>query len=1175
MPGASYTYGEQDLPKKDLVESILPLPSEELQKGHEQRRLDSYLSHIGTKLRKDYPEAGDANDREIIQAFHQLEAPDSSPEEFGKALDQMYPGWTPPKEPSLASRAVHTAADFPVSILRDVIKAPVGVGEEIAGISKLATAKTPEEEQAAKTQIGEAKEHLIEGGAFWAGAMVAGGIHAGLEMTPLKNVAQKFLPQLAKRALVKGPAEMIGFGATSRAFDAGLKGKTLEEVKNEVVQGLPTDIAFGMGTGVASTTLGKSGLDIAKFWKVGKSVKEADTAPKAKAAAAKTGNIFRPEWIGDDKIQTVDADKFAKDFVTENSGKDVAESKTGQQVINTISKKIKDYQNSLQPVGTGFLPGERPEEALNKKQLETKEGKAWEFSVETKPGTIEVHNVFAPTIEEAFPKVNDVLKATNGSLIGEVEPQMERRTQVQSVEVERRKAKDMTLEEIQKIIPQADEQLKKDLAEELKDRPLGMSPYRVDNPVDVSKNSSWTRALNESKAKIEANPKNIKARDEYYRAKQNFEAWQKHDAQKRFIRINREAKRDLESIDNLSDEQLASKFSELNLGQEVPKDREALYQVVRRDLEAHEQGSAALIQDTKLARAEEEVSQMKPPEALKIMLNPESKGAVEIMKKVGASDEEIKNKLLSAKVSPPGPRYMIGRGAHGQVRVEFPDESHAAIYAYLGRVGKLFRGEKPKYNAVQNKEFIKAAAKGIGVSEKEAYDLARTYREQVNEMVKGKPTYEDSNEIIKAPNISQKPPIAESRIPDIDIRKLQYTDKIDVPGLPGMQLEIFAGGSWIPTKHPNFILKDYPGIDPNFRMYSKEILMNEAPFPSIIVVKVKSTEQLPTGILYPEIREAMTQYFTKIEKSAIEKLNKAYEMILIKAPNIGKWKLVDNTQIADPNLINKIIQTPSYIDHLASIENIFQSFRDIFKKHPGINVYYDNVELHGLTTSPWHLGINISGPKTIGSKNNLIVINPWVMISQVKSITPSTPTHYAELARNYSIQLVETLRHELAHQEVWGHGPNFVKTMEAHSKILGNDVIKLALQIEQEVSKNDYEFLRLLERDSRDIQRDLARKKGTDLLNEAGTGFAKQWGTGSNPNVFTPSSKGWDKSREVISKGGKRPATNVSSGPPTQRDISTLIQFIRRKLNIPEKAEFDPMDFLPAQRLGLEEINVD
>jgi Transglycosylase SLT domain len=73
---------------------------------------------------------------------------------------------------------------------------------------------------------------------------------------------------------------------------------------------------------------------------------------------------------------------------------------------------------------------------------------------------------------------------------------------------------------------------KKRLFAEISSRLVGVSPHTDAHPVDVTKASSWTSYLKEVRAKAKANPTDVAAQDEAFRAEQNFDAWKKREAAK-------------------------------------------------------------------------------------------------------------------------------------------------------------------------------------------------------------------------------------------------------------------------------------------------------------------------------------------------------------------------------------------------------------------------------------------------------------------------------------------------------------------------------------------------------------------------------------------------------------------------------------------------------------------
>jgi hypothetical protein len=79
--------------------------------------------------------------------------------------------------------------------------------------------------------------------------------------------------------------------------------------------------------------------------------------------------------------------------------------------------------------------------------------------------------------------------------------------------------------------------------------------------------------------------------------------------------------------------------------------------------------------------------------------------------------------------------FRIGRGAHGQVVVEFPDALHADLYAFAGRMSKHFSG-KARQSADWVKNERPRLANALGVSPDQVQRLSLNYREQIGAAIK-------------------------------------------------------------------------------------------------------------------------------------------------------------------------------------------------------------------------------------------------------------------------------------------------------------------------------------------------------------------------------------------------------------------------------------------------------
>lgn len=98
-------------------------------------------------------------------------------------------------------------------------------------------------------------------------------------------------------------------------------------------------------------------------------------------------------------------------------------------------------------------------------------------------------------------------------------------------------------------------------------------------------------------------------------------------------------------------------------------------------------------------------------------------------------------KRPSAPKVNPLARLQIGRGAHGNVSVEFPDQAHADLYALLGRQRRHIteqgtRGVNLGRPMPVSRESSEGIAKALGVDVKDIPRLAREYRDRITNAVK-------------------------------------------------------------------------------------------------------------------------------------------------------------------------------------------------------------------------------------------------------------------------------------------------------------------------------------------------------------------------------------------------------------------------------------------------------
>lgn len=102
-----------------------------------------------------------------------------------------------------------------------------------------------------------------------------------------------------------------------------------------------------------------------------------------------------------------------------------------------------------------------------------------------------------------------------------------------------------------------------------------------------------------------------------------------------------------------------------------------------------------------------------------------------------SSKTEQAAKVSKARDDAPNPtpdrRAIVGRGAHGQVIVEFPDANYKDLYSIVGRSHRQMRGEggiKPD---------IEGVAARMNIPKEIIYQVARDYRDKVMAAIKDKP----------------------------------------------------------------------------------------------------------------------------------------------------------------------------------------------------------------------------------------------------------------------------------------------------------------------------------------------------------------------------------------------------------------------------------------------------
>src|SRR5258708_1735162 len=127
----------------DTIEN--PIASEDIPPFNPDAAMDNYKKeselsfkkHVADQIRVAYPEVAKAkfDDDKAIEALRRLETPDTSPEDFHKALEIKFkdpnykPTWKPPKAPSWLQKNVTGAA-------ADIGNTAYGLLQPVSDISK-------------------------------------------------------------------------------------------------------------------------------------------------------------------------------------------------------------------------------------------------------------------------------------------------------------------------------------------------------------------------------------------------------------------------------------------------------------------------------------------------------------------------------------------------------------------------------------------------------------------------------------------------------------------------------------------------------------------------------------------------------------------------------------------------------------------------------------------------------------------------------------------------------------------------------------------------------------------------------------------------------------------------------------------------------------------------------
>lgn len=568
-----------------LEEEAKAMPSYAVQEQQQTKRNSAYLKFLGNKIRTEHPELKEATDEQAIQTIHDVELPNSSEEQFWSVLHDVHgKDFKEPELPFVSvtepSKVGSMLADIVVGTAQDITAIPKGVAEQIKS-DKLAGGRELKEEggdfrfnQISPTPESQALSeqsmaHLARGGAFAAGlaasAATAGIVNPATSKLGL-GVGSKLIPKLIGNT-IKASSELGSFLGTYGGIREAEKPEAtpqhvLDAFNHGAAEGVKLGPVIALGGAVGGAVVKGIPALIKAADAAGKATREATTLNQAQSAAIKFEKVFQPEWsVGSD----LEPKEFATRAMTELYGEDVVTSKVGQRIVKSISEKIEKWQKNIvdnppeiELIETPNIVKPKTEPVITPGQVKVKvgnfkEGPLWVAQIETEPGTIEVHNVVASTVEKATKKAEAFAKFKGGKLVGEITPQLERRVESEQIGGVGRRIDDLknsSLEDMLRAIPTANSIERKLILRELMDRPIGVSPYKGENPKNPNNATSWAVYSKSIEERLAKNPDDIALKDEAFRAKSNFEAWQKIQQAKEMVKVKDDAAKEIEIIKN-------------------------------------------------------------------------------------------------------------------------------------------------------------------------------------------------------------------------------------------------------------------------------------------------------------------------------------------------------------------------------------------------------------------------------------------------------------------------------------------------------------------------------------------------------------------------------------------------------------------------------------------------
>jgi len=687
-------------PRHPLAEEEAQLPSIKLGEEHTKNTNESFTKHLASELRKthsDIPQ--DATDEEIFTAVHSVEVPDATPEEFWEALKTTYGyTWKPPAGPNILQQGGALVGDIATSLIQDVVAIPKGVVELGQGMGKIAagemqgmkTAAFTGASQGPSSEMQEGLELVDKAKAHFArGGAFAAGSLAAMATGGIVS------PLTAKLGLAGGPIlKRLAGNALVGAADAGAFMGVYGGIREGAETGAsPGEAWSAFVEGTKSGAVLGAGIGVGGTL-VAPAVKK---AWEAGAAAVKANTLTKAKGA---------SVKFSETFMPEWVPPEMAGMNPDEFAVKLITELHgKDVADSKVGARAATVIAEKirsyrkftdpPAQPSGPSQAKaTGENLVWTVGIEEAKGVTGIYNVTAPTEAAAREAAGELATKIGGKVSTELTPELEKRGT--------------------------------DRRSRFAGPPEG-SPER--------------RTAERRGAEPVPNS--------------------------RIVELQKEAEVDLAAIDKMSNVELVKYYrKQYPSVKKFPyKNAEGLREFLKGELEARIKGSKQAIEheaisETKIAPTEELVKSVKtaPPERKAVVadeLRARKLEAVEIVEEVPAAPKEVKGKGGGKTVkASPGRTFLIGRGQNGQVRVAFPTQDLADLYALLGRIrGNFKTGKAAKYSATTAAREADRLGKSFGMSRKQLFDLATLYRKQINEFVKEHKTYEETGEILSAPEL--------------------------------------------------------------------------------------------------------------------------------------------------------------------------------------------------------------------------------------------------------------------------------------------------------------------------------------------------------------------------------------------------------------------------------------